>query len=130
MKIVDNIFYVDSMTTLRYAIPFIKTTKKLLDKDVLLVYNTVCNRKYNSNIRHESLLQKICKKHDIKLFKQERDDDLKTCNLFCLENTSKGIVTRIIILSNMDLTIQVFIKMFLTRRILLQNNILKMNLQN
>jgi len=91
MKIVDNIFYVDSMTTLRYAIPFIKTTKKLLDKDVLLVYNTVCNRKYNSNIRHESLLQKICKKHDVKLFKQERDDDLKTCNLFCLENTSKGI---------------------------------------
>lgn len=91
----DNVFYVDSMTTLRYAIPFIKTVKKLLNKEVMLIYSVACRHKYNSNIKYENLLQEICKKHQILFANQEEDlrvNSIKTRNLFCLENTSEEII--------------------------------------
>jgi len=94
MESIDNIFYIECMTSLRYAIPFIKTVKLLLSKDVLLIYNDSVNfHKYNSIKRHHEKLTKICKDNEVSStsvsdFKNKK---IKVRNVFCVENTCKVI---------------------------------------
>jgi hypothetical protein len=89
-----NAFYIEDMTCLRYAIPFIKTVKRLIDNNVLLIYNdTVNSHKYNSIINHYEKLLKICEVNSIECINQKefKKDSVKIQNLFCVENTSKDI---------------------------------------
>lgn len=90
-----NVFYIEDMTCLRYALPFIKMAKKLLDEDVPLVYNDIAyTHKYNSIKKYQQRFQEICEENSISLTTQ-RDavhiKRLKVKNLFCVENTSKEI---------------------------------------
>lgn len=91
----DNVFYIEDMTSLRYAVPFIKTVKRLLNKDIILIYNDVARQeKYNSIKRYLERFQKICDENDVTSITHRdflRDNKLKVKNLFCIENISKDI---------------------------------------
>ena len=94
MKFVDNIFYIECMTSLRYAIPFIKTSKSLLSIEVLLVYNdSVNSHKYNSIKSHHEKLYKVCKDNEIQTIsvREFKNEEVKVRNVFCVENTCKDI---------------------------------------
>lgn len=91
----NNAFYIEDMTSLRYAIPFIKTAKRLLNEDVLLIYNdTAYTHKYNSIKRYQKRFQEVCEDNEISSITQ-RDavyiKRLKIKNLFCVENTAREI---------------------------------------
>lgn len=81
-----NVFYIGCMTSLRYAIPFIKSTKKLLDVDVVLAYDSeMKNEKYNNiNLNLKRLLE-IVKENDISII-DISNVNLKTQVLICVEN--------------------------------------------
>ena len=90
----NNEFYIEDMTSLRYAIPFIKTSKRLLDSDILLIYNdSVNSHKYNSIRNHYEKLLKICEENGIECINRRefKKNSVKVRNLFCVENTSKDI---------------------------------------
>ena len=81
------------MTSLRYAVPFIKTVKRLLNKDVILIYNdSVCLYKYNSIKSYLEKLLKICNDNKIQAISvEEFNKEIKVKNIFCVENTCKDI---------------------------------------
>lgn len=77
------------MTSLRYAVPFIKTVKRLLDKDIVLIYNdSACIYKYNSIKSHFEKLLKICNDNKIQAINIEefKNKKVKVKNIFCVEN--------------------------------------------
>ena len=89
-----NAFYIEDMTSLRYAISFIKTAKRLLDSNILLIYNdSVNSHKYNSIRSHYEKLLKICEENGVECINQRefKKNSIKVRNLFCVENTSKDI---------------------------------------
>jgi len=86
-----NSFYVEDMTSLRYAIPFIKLTKKLLNLDISLVYNsTFFTKKYNdiNNDINKKRFLEIVTENNIHLI----DSSKKSINseiVICVENVNK-----------------------------------------
>jgi len=83
----DNAFYIDDMTSLRYAMPFIKTSKRLLNKDVVLIYDQHKKNKYNSFSNNINRLLEIIKDNDIISLDITNDSQIIVENLFCVENT-------------------------------------------
>lgn len=94
-KMFNSAFYIEDMTSLRYAVPFIKTAKRLLNEDVLLIYNdTAYPHKYNSIKNNYDRLRNVCEENEINLMTQREAvyvKRLKIKNLFCVESTAKDI---------------------------------------
>jgi hypothetical protein len=98
-KSLDNAFYVEDMTSLRYAIPFIKAAKKLLDKRVHLVYNEgIHQHKYNSIQGHMSRFLLVCQENEVEavsyrdlVYEAIYARDFEVGSLFCVENVAKKI---------------------------------------
>lgn len=89
-----DVFYIEDMTSLRYAVPFIKAAKKLINKDVVLVQNSSMNvHKYNSIRKYQEKLENICQENEVNFIEAsnllEKKDVVR--NLFCIENVSKQI---------------------------------------
>lgn len=84
----ENAFVVADMTSLRYAVPFIKACKRLLEKEVVLLYGEG-NGKYNSLSTWKSRLLEIAKENDFML--QQVSENLRVARLFCVENVTLGV---------------------------------------
>lgn len=83
-KRVDNAFFIADMTSLRYAIPFIKMSKRLLNKQVTLVIDTK-SIKYNSIEYFKERLKDISIENEI-FIHDSRKSNVISKTLFCVES--------------------------------------------
>lgn len=90
---IEFAFCVDDMTSLRYAIPFIKFSKKLLDVEVKLIYNSSRQTgKYNCITTLFDRFKEIIKENDIQVI-DASGLRVEVKRLFCVENVvTSGIV--------------------------------------
>lgn len=82
-------FYVECMTSLRYAIPFIKTSKKILGVNIILLYDeSYKSRKYNSINTLLKNFKRIVEENEIETIDVSKvTPSINT--LFCVENVNK-----------------------------------------
>jgi hypothetical protein len=84
-------FYIECMSSLRYAVPFVKTVKKLFNISIPLVYRkNKDNLKYNSIDFHEDRLKNISEENDLEII--EFGSKALTCErLFTVENVFTNV---------------------------------------
>lgn len=90
MTLAQHGFFVDDMTSLRYAIPFIKAARELVGVDVVLFFSDKSD-KYNSIRHHRPRFDAVCEENDIDPYNTHDIPALEVDTLVCVENVTGGI---------------------------------------
>lgn len=86
----NNVFFVNDMTSLRYAVPFINAADRLLQHKVKLAFDSKStNIKYNSIVKCKKRFDEIIERHEIEVIDASQITHVRS--LFCVENVTCGL---------------------------------------
>lgn len=87
----DNVFYIEDMTSLRYAVPFVKAARILTGTNVVIAYDSMFNtKKYNTIPSHLTRLSSVFKENDID-YVDMKGKSISCLHAYCVENTIRQV---------------------------------------